>query len=98
MSIDKTLEAQPVTPAHMQQEVKLAQRNLENSAAKDSPRPEKGTDVKLSTLMQQIKNDSSRDVDMERVEKIKQAIRNGELKMDYEKIAQALLHNIIDDR
>ena len=98
MSINHTLKTQPVTPAHVQQEVKLAQRNLVNSAPKESVAPEKGTDVKLSALTQQIKNDSSRDIDMERVERIKTAIRNGELEMDSEKIAQALLQNIINDR
>ena len=98
MSINHTLKTQPVTPAHVQQEVKLAQRNLTNSAPKENVTPEKGTDVKLSALTQQINIDSSRDIDMERVEKIKDAIRNGELKMDYEKIAQALLQNILDDR
>lgn len=97
MSINHTLKTQPVTPAHVQQEVKLAQRNLANSS-KANATPEKGTDVKLSALTQQINIDSSRDIDTERVEKIKDAIRNGELKMDYEKIAQALLQNILDDR
>lgn len=98
MSINHTLKTQPVTPAHVQQEVKLAQRNLTNSAPKQNATAEKGTDVKLSALTQQINTDSSRDIDVARVEKIKDAIRNGELKMDYEKIAQALLQNILDDR
>ncbi|GLR07516.1 flagellar biosynthesis anti-sigma factor FlgM [Mixta theicola] len=98
MSINHTLKTQPVTPAHVQQEVKLAQRNLANSTPKENTTPEKGTDVKLSALTQHIKADSPRDIDMERVEKIKDAIRNGELKMDYDKIAQALLQNILDDR
>ncbi|WP_275556103.1 flagellar biosynthesis anti-sigma factor FlgM [Mixta sp. Marseille-Q2659] len=98
MSINHTLKTQPVSPAHIQQEVKLNQRNLANSAKSSTATAEKGTDVKLSALTQQIKTDTSRDVDMERVQQIKAAIRNGDLKMDYEKIAQALLQNILDDR
>lgn len=100
MSIEHTLETQPVTPVHGPKKAKLAQRNLANNTntAKQDATPEKGTEVKLSVLTQQIKTDSSRDIDMDRVEKIKQAIRKGELKMDYEKIAQALLQNILDDR
>ncbi|ARJ41860.1 flagellar biosynthesis anti-sigma factor FlgM [Pantoea alhagi] len=98
MSINHTLKTQLVTPAHVQQEVKLAQRNLANSAPKENATSEKGTDVKLSALTQQIKADDSRDINLDRVEKIKDAIRNGELKMDYEKIAQVLMQNILDDR
>ncbi|MGD8107177.1 flagellar biosynthesis anti-sigma factor FlgM [Pantoea sp. FN0302] len=98
MSINHTLKTQPVTPTHVQQEVKLAQRNPANSAPKENVPSEKGTDVKLSALTQQIKVDDSRDINLDRVEKIKDAIRNGELKMDYEKIAQALMQNILDDR
>lgn len=98
MSINHTLKTQPVTPAHVQQEVKLAQRNLVNSSPKGNAAPEKGTDVKLSALTQQLATDSSQDINIERVEQIKAAIRNGELQMDYEKIAQALLQNILDDR
>lgn len=98
MSINHTLKTQPVTPAHIQQEVKFTQRNLANSPAKEQAPPDKGTDVKLSALTQQIKFDDTQDIDFERVEKIKDAIRNGELTMDYEKIAQSLLQNILDDR
>jgi negative regulator of flagellin synthesis FlgM len=36
----------------------------------------------------------SQDINMERVESIKQAIRNGELKMDTGKIADALLQDV----
>ena len=97
MSINHPLKTQPVTPAHIQQEVKLTQRNLANSAQKSTAATEKGTDVKLSALTQQINSDSSHDVDMDRVQQIKEAIRNGDLKMDYDKIAQALLQNILDD-
>lgn len=98
MSINHTLKTQPVTPTHLQQEVKFTQRNLANSKAKEQATPEKGTDVKLSALTQQIAIDDTHDIDVERIENIKNAIRNGELKMDYEKIAQALLQNILDDR
>ncbi|HCW98268.1 MAG TPA: flagellar biosynthesis anti-sigma factor FlgM [Pantoea sp.] len=39
----------------------------------------------------------TQDVDSARVEKIKQAMRNGELQMDADKIADALLRNILEE-
>ncbi|MDU4092493.1 MAG: hypothetical protein E7H57_04370, partial [Pantoea sp.] len=39
MSINHTLKTQPVTPAHIQQEVKFTQRNLANSPAKEQAPP-----------------------------------------------------------
>ncbi|WP_313752201.1 flagellar biosynthesis anti-sigma factor FlgM [Mixta calida] len=97
MSINQTLKTQPVTPAQIQQEVKLTQRNLADSATKSTPASQQGTDVTLSALTQHIKQDDSQDVDSVRVEQIKQAIRNGELHMDYDKIAESLLQNILED-
>lgn len=56
-----------------------------------------GTQVKLSEAQARLMQPGTRDIDMGRVEAIKQAIRNGELKMDAGKIADALLQDAQSD-
>ncbi|WP_143807702.1 hypothetical protein, partial [Pantoea septica] len=63
MSINQTLKTQAVTPAQIQQEVKLTQRNPADGATKSAAALRQGTDVKLSALMQHIKEESAQDVD-----------------------------------
>jgi len=56
-----------------------------------------GTQVKLSEAQARLMQPGTQDIDMGRVEAIKQAIRNGELKMDAGKIADALLQDAQSD-
>ncbi|MFD1801170.1 flagellar biosynthesis anti-sigma factor FlgM [Mixta tenebrionis] len=97
MSINHPLKTQPVTPAQLHQEVKLTQRPLADNVSKTSRSPQQNSEVKLSALTQHIKDDTSQDINMERVQQIKQAIRNGELQMDSDKIANALLQHILSE-
>ncbi|QHM73196.1 flagellar biosynthesis anti-sigma factor FlgM [Mixta intestinalis] len=97
MSINHPLKTQPVTPAQIHQEIKLTQRHLANNAQKTTSTPQQNSEVKLSALTQHIKDDTSQDINMERVQQIKQAIRNGELQMDSDKIADALLQHILSE-
>lgn len=53
--------------------------------------------VKLSEAQARLMQPGTQDIDMGRVEAIKQAIRNGELKMDAGKIADALLQDAQSD-
>lgn len=56
-----------------------------------------GTQVKLSEAQARLMQPGTQDIDMGRVEAIKQAIRSGELKMDAGKIADALLQDAQSD-
>jgi negative regulator of flagellin synthesis FlgM len=60
---------------------------LQKSAAADS------TSVTLSDAQAKLMQPGSNDINMERVEALKTAIRNGELKMDTSKIADALIQD-----
>lgn len=94
MSIERTQQAKAISDIRDVQSLKprASDRNLQNTenTAIDNP----ATQVKLSPLAQQIQNDSSRDINMARVEKIKAAMNAGELKLDSTKIAHVLLQDI----
>ncbi|CPR21091.1 Negative regulator of flagellin synthesis FlgM [Brenneria goodwinii] len=49
------------------------------------------TQVNISNAQAQLTQASDQDIDIEKVENLKQAIRNGELKIDTGKIADALI-------
>ncbi len=51
------------------------------------------TSVTLSDAQSKLMQPGSSDINMERVEALKTAIRNGELKMDTSKIADALIQD-----
>ncbi|AUH00361.1 anti-sigma-28 factor FlgM [Prodigiosinella confusarubida] len=55
-----------------------------------------GTQVKLSDAQSKLMQPSSQDIDMKRVETLKQAIQDGSLKMDVGKIADALIKDAQD--
>ena len=50
----------------------------------------------LSALTKKIQTDDSRDVDYARVDKIRAAMASGELTIEPEKIAQALVRHIFE--
>ncbi|MCE9904828.1 anti-sigma-28 factor FlgM, partial [Hafnia paralvei] len=55
-----------------------------------------GTQVKLSDAQSRVMQPNGQDINVERVEALKLAIRNGELTMDTGKIADALLQDTHD--
>ena len=87
MSIDRTSALKPVS---------TVQPRETNEAAPQKTRLEKtstanSTNVTLSDTQSKLMQPGSSDINMERVEALKTAIRNGELKMDTSKIADALI-------
>ncbi|EKS7421877.1 MULTISPECIES: flagellar biosynthesis anti-sigma factor FlgM [Enterobacter] len=64
------------------------------SANVTQPRQDDKTDVTLTTLTKKIQNDDSRDIDYARVEAIRTALATGSLRIEPEKIAQAMVQDI----
>lgn len=92
MSIDRTQRLQPVPtvqPRDTQPDSAVQARKKVSAETAVS-----GTQVKLSDAQARLMQPGGQDIDLERVETIKQAIRNGELKMDTGKIADALLQDV----
>lgn len=92
MSIERTL---PVTPGNTQHDITLRTKARETNAAPVEQAGESGSQFKLSALTQQIQSDSGNDVNFERLASIKAAMDAGELQIDTDKIAQALLQDIL---
>lgn len=95
MSIDRTQGLQPipkVQPREMPAENALQARKKTQAQSTIS-----GTQVKLSDAQARLMQPGTQDIDQSKVETIKQAIRNGELKMDAGKIADALLQDMQND-
>jgi len=71
---------------------KRADRRPEVAA---SPRqPDTGTRVRLSQQIQGLQDDSSQDINIDRLNKIKAALSAGELPIDTDKIAVSLVQEI----
>ncbi|QKJ86754.1 Flagellar biosynthesis anti-sigma factor FlgM [Paramixta manurensis] len=94
MSIDRTQPLQPINSV---------QPRDNNEAAASKARPsvsgsvtESGAQVSLSDAQAQLMQPGSQDINTDRVEQLKTAIRNGELKMDTGKIADALIQETKD--
>ncbi|KGT86703.1 anti-sigma-28 factor FlgM [Pantoea sp. JGM49] len=92
MSIDRT---QPLIPVSTVQSRDTNDNNgkvRQNvTASTNASTSESGAEVKLSTAQAQLMQPGSKDINTARVEQLKTAIRNGELKMDTGKIADALI-------
>ncbi|MFZ1871519.1 MAG: flagellar biosynthesis anti-sigma factor FlgM [Chania sp.] len=95
MSIDRTQRLQPV-PAVQPRET-TAENTLPARKSVQQEPAVSGTQVKLSDAQACLMQPGTQDIDMSRVEAIKQAIRSGELKMDAGKIADALLQEMQND-
>lgn len=92
MSIDRTSPLKAVTPVQQRetQETGSSKVRAEKTAAATS------ASVTLSDAQTALTRSSSGDINMARVEALKTAIRNGELKMDTGKIADALIQDTQD--
>ncbi len=95
MSIDRTQRLQPVPT--VQPRETPAENQLQPRKATQTESTVSGTQVKLSEAQARLMQPGTQDIDMNRVDAIKQAIRNGELKMDAGKIADALLQDVQSD-
>ncbi|EHM47255.1 flagellar biosynthesis anti-sigma factor FlgM [Yokenella regensburgei ATCC 43003] len=87
MSIDRTSPLKPVSAVQPREanDVGTQKSRLEKSSASNS------TSVTLSDAQARLTQAGNGDINVERVEALKTAIRNGELKMDTGKIADALI-------
>lgn len=87
MSIDRTSPLKPVNTLQPREtnDPQTLKSRLEKSATANS------TSVKLSDAQATLMQPGTGDMNMDRVEALKTAIRNGELKMDTGKIADALI-------
>lgn len=87
MSIDRTSPLKSVSTVQPREtnDTQTPKTRLEKSATANS------TSVTISNAQTKLTQPGSDDINMERVEALKTAIRNGELKMDTGKIADALI-------
>lgn len=87
MSIDRTSPLKPVNAVQPREpnDAQAQKVRLEKTSTANS------TNVTLSEAQTNLMKPRNSDINMERVEALKTAIRNGELKMDTGKIADALI-------
>ncbi|MBS0054526.1 flagellar biosynthesis anti-sigma factor FlgM [Yersinia sp. Marseille-Q3913] len=95
MSIERTQPLSPATKVQTREISDIAQQSRKPSA--QTKTQVSGTEVKLSDAQAKLMQPGSQDINVERVETLKQAIRSGQLTMDTGKIADALLKNVADD-
>ncbi|MDZ7278766.1 flagellar biosynthesis anti-sigma factor FlgM [Pantoea eucrina] len=91
MSIDRTQPLNPVSTVQSRDANDNSGKVRQNAAPAARTPAESGAEVKLSSAQAQLMQPSSKDINTARVEQLKTAIRNGELKMDTGKIADALI-------
>ncbi|ENU2694805.1 flagellar biosynthesis anti-sigma factor FlgM [Salmonella enterica subsp. enterica serovar Montevideo] len=87
MSIDRTSPLKPVSTVQTREtsDTPVQKRRQEKTSAATS------ASVTLSDAQAKLMQPGVSDINMERVEALKTAIRNGELKMDTGKIADSLI-------
>ena len=89
MSIDRTSPLKPVSTVQPREtsDAPVQKTRKEKTTATTST----STSVMLSDAQAKLMQPGTNDINMERVEALKPAIRNGELKMDTGKIADSLI-------
>ncbi|QCR35778.1 flagellar biosynthesis anti-sigma factor FlgM [Nissabacter sp. SGAir0207] len=95
MSIDRTQPLSGVSPVQSRETSEGGPQSAKGKTATTAPEV-KGTQVSLSGAQSSLTRDSAQDINMQRVEQLKAAIRDGQLKMDTGKIADALLQDTQD--
>lgn len=88
MSIERTSPLKPIGTVQPREAADTAQVSLNRL---DKTASATSTSVTISGAQTRLMQAGSSDINMERVEALKTAIRNGELKMDTGKIADALI-------
>ncbi|MFH8134115.1 flagellar biosynthesis anti-sigma factor FlgM [Pantoea osteomyelitidis] len=89
MSIDRTQPLQPVSTVQTRDSSDNSSSKVRQSATPATT--ESGAQVRLSDAQSQLTKPGAQDINVARVEQLKTAIRNGDLKMDTGKIADALI-------
>lgn len=90
MSIDRTQPLKPVATVQTR-ETNDSSGSKTRQASAAPATTAAAAQVSLSNAPSQLTQASSQDINVARVEQLKTAIRNGELKMDTGKIADALI-------
>lgn len=87
MSIDRTSPLKPVSTVTQRETNETREPKTRSEKAPDA----NSTSVTFSGAQSRLMQAGTNDINMDRVEQLKTAIRNGELKMDTGKIADALI-------
>jgi len=98
MSIDSTRPINPLTPVQGSETGTV--QPPKNKATDSDNTPSEKTQVNLSDAQANLRQASSGDIDVAKVNSIKQSIRNGDLKINTGKIADALIQqtqSMLDD-
>jgi negative regulator of flagellin synthesis FlgM len=93
MSIDRTHSLSGVSPIQPREASEIQQQKRKEAASQPAV---DGAQVKLSDAQSRLMQPNGQDINVERVEALKLAIRNGELSIDTGKIADALLQDTHD--
>ncbi|WP_224555661.1 flagellar biosynthesis anti-sigma factor FlgM [Pectobacterium versatile] len=93
MSIDRTQSLKPVSQVQQRESGDVAKSKRTQTEVQSEV---SATQVKLSDAQAKLMQPGTQDIDMNRVETLKQAIRDGSLKIDAGKIADALLKETQD--
>jgi len=95
MSIDRTQATQPIGAVQPRD---TADNSLQQATRKTSVTNTQtsGTAVTLSSAQSALTQSNTQDINTQRVEELKQAIRDGKLTMDIGKIADGLLQDTQD--
>lgn len=94
MSINSSQNSAPIAKIAPTQDLRARTQPQEQDAtAKRSPKSDK-TNVTLSELTKKIQTDDSRDVDYARVAELRAALSAGTLRIEPEKIAQAMVQDM----
>ncbi|PWC17436.1 flagellar biosynthesis anti-sigma factor FlgM [Brenneria corticis] len=93
MSIDRAQPLKPVSPVQPREASDVSKQKRKQTEAQTEI---SGTQVRLSDAQAKLMQPGTQDIDMNRVETLKQAIRDGSLKFDVEKIADALIKDTQD--
>ncbi|MDY4332840.1 MULTISPECIES: flagellar biosynthesis anti-sigma factor FlgM [Pectobacterium] len=93
MSIDRTQSLKSVSQVQQRESADVAKAKRKQTETQSEV---SATQVKLSDAQAKLMQPGTQDIDMNRVETLKQAIRDGSLKIDAGKIADALLKETQD--
>ncbi|MCW2481305.1 flagellar biosynthesis anti-sigma factor FlgM [Candidatus Symbiopectobacterium sp. NZEC135] len=93
MSIERT---QPLKPVSQVQSRDASEATKQKRVQTPVQGEVTGTQVKLSDAQARLMQPGTQDIDMNRVETLKQAIRDGSLQIDAGKIADALIKDTQD--
>lgn len=90
MSIERSQKISPAvfTEIHPEASKRIERRNVQGATTASKTRT--GMKVSLSNQIQSLQTNSSQDINVEHLDKIKAALSAGELPIDTDKIAHAL--------